>query len=116
MATNSFVQASIGQITKKPGRAPVVRFPWPRKSDPSTGPIVELGVDVVAKKKDIIRIVYKFFKVEGVSMEELLQEVFCAIINKNTTRSAHDPRKSSFGHYVFLVANHTCIGLVHRKK
>jgi len=73
-------------------------------------------VDVEEKMHDIIRIVYKYFKVMDVSMEELLQEVFTAIIHKNRTRSAHDPRKSSFGHYVYMVANNVCINLVHKNR
>lgn len=87
------------------------KLPWPRTSG-----TVQLGVDVVAKKQDIIKLVHKFFKVEGVPMEELLQEVYTAIIHKNYTKSAHDPRKSSFGHYIYMVANNVCINLVHKKK
>jgi hypothetical protein len=86
-------------------------------SDPDeNGKIAPLGVDVVAKRQDIIKIVHKFFKVENVPMNELLQEVYVAVIHKNCTRSAHDPRKSSFGHYVYMVANNVCINLVHRKR
>jgi hypothetical protein len=95
------------------------KLPWPRFSshDPEDkGPVVALGIDVVAKQQDIIKIVHKFFHVEDISMDELLQEVYVAIIHKNHTRSACDPRKSSFGHYVFIVANNVCINLVHKKK
>ena len=49
-------------------------------------------------------------------MEELLQEVYAAILHKNYSKSAHDPRKSSFGHYVYMIANNVCINLVHKKK
>ena len=89
------------------------RFPWPRCA--FDNPNIQLGVDVVAKEKDIIKIVHKFFRVNNISMEELLQEVFVTIIHKNRTRSAHDPRKSSFGHYVYMVANNVCVNLVHRR-
>jgi DNA-directed RNA polymerase specialized sigma24 family protein len=89
------------------------RLPWPRKADDGKTP---LGVDVDAKRMDIVKIVHKYFKVHGVEMNELLQEVYLAIIHKNYGRSAHDPRKSSFGHYVYMVANNVCINLVHRKK
>lgn len=93
------------------------RLPWPRKSDPDdNGKIVDIGIDVVAKNKDIIKLVYKFFSVGNIPMEELLQEVFVAIIHKNCTKSAHDPRKSSLGHYVYMVANNVCINLVHKSK
>ena len=103
-------------IIQTDGKAPKKkpeRFPWPRYSEDNK---VMLGVDVLAKKIDIEKIVHKFFKVDGYSMEDLLQEVFTAIIHKNTTRSAHDPRKSSFGHYVYMVANNVCINLVSKKK
>jgi hypothetical protein len=89
------------------------RLPWPRSSEDE--PHVPLGVDVREKKPDIIKLVHKFFWVSDVPMEELLQEVYLAILHKNLTRSAHDPRKSSFGHYVYMVANNVCINLVHRK-
>ena len=90
------------------------RLPWPRTAEDDSK--VVLGVDILKKKPDIEKIVHKFFKVEGYSMEDLLQEVYTAIIHKNTTRSAHDPRKSSFGHYVYMVANNVCINLVSKKK
>jgi DNA-directed RNA polymerase specialized sigma24 family protein len=102
------------QVPGKPLKKTPDRLPWPRLADDDRK--TPLGVDVVAKEKDIIRIVHKFFKVEDVPMEELIQEVYVAIIHKNYTRSAHDPRKSSFGHYVYMVANNVCINLVHRKR
>jgi hypothetical protein len=110
----------ISRVVKIPGK-PLKkhpdRLPWPRLSSPDEqGRIVALGVDVVAKRQDIIKIVHKFFKVNNIPMEELLQEVYVAIIHKNFTRSAHDSRKSSFGHYVYMVANNVCINLVHRKR
>ncbi len=89
------------------------RLPWPRMADDGSTP---LGVDVVAKKTDITKIVHKYFRVSEVPMEELMQEVFLAIVHKNCGRSAHDPRKSSFGHYVYMIANNICINLVHRKR
>lgn len=97
---------------KSPKKKPE-RYPWPRYSEDQR---VLLGVDVLKKKIDIEKIVHRFFKVDGYSMEDLIQEVFTAIIHKNTTRSAHDPRKSSFGHYVYMVANNVCINLVSKKK
>jgi len=101
------------QIPAKPSKKVPDRLPWPRVAEDNK---TELGVDVIAKERDIIRLVHKFFKVEGVPMEELIQEVYVAIIHKNHTRSAHDPRKSSFGHYIYLVSNHVCCNLVHRRK
>lgn len=88
------------------------RFPWPRKSEEG----VELGVDVNKRRGEIVKLVHRFFHVPGVSMEELLQEVYATILYKNTTRSAHNPQKSSFGHYVYMVANNVCIQFVNRAK
>ncbi|HED06468.1 MAG TPA: hypothetical protein ENI61_07275 [Ignavibacteria bacterium] len=85
---------------------------WPRKAEDGT----PIGIDVEVKRPDIIKIVHRYFKVSSISMEELLQEVFLAIAHKNHGKSAHDPRKSSFGHYIYMVSNNVCINLVNRKK
>jgi len=100
------------KILNEPIIDPGEKLQWPRCAEDGTS----LGIDVEAKRKDIIKIVYKHFKVPEISMNELLQEVFVAILHKNYTRSAHNPKKSSFGHYVFMVANNVCINLVHKKK
>lgn len=100
------------QLVGKPVKRPPEKLPWPRKAEDGT----DLGVNVQTKRQDIVKIVYKHFKVPEVSMDELLQEVFLAIVHKNRGNSAHDPRKSSFGHYVYMVANNVCINLVQRKK
>lgn len=116
-------QAKTIRVPGKPLKRTPERLPWPRFSkkeeDEKTGklmPSVPLGIDVVAKKLDVTKIVHKFFRVADVPMEELLQEVFVAIIHKNYTRSAHNPNKSSFGHYVYMVANNVCVNLVHKKR
>lgn len=101
------------KIPGKPLKKAPERLPWPRLADDQK---TLLGVDVLLKRQDIIKITHKYFRVENISMEELLQEVYVAIIHKNHTHSAHDPRKSSFGHYVYMIANNVCINLVHRKK
>lgn len=100
-------------IEQKPVRRPPERLPWPRMAEDGVTP---LGVNVEEKRQDIVRIVYKHFRVPDVSYDELLQEVFLAIIHKNHGNSAHNPKKSSFGHYVYMIANNVCINLVHRKK
>src|SRR5271157_2306728 len=104
--------AKVIQISRKPLKKAPDKLPWPRNAEDGT----PLGIDVVAKEKDVIKLVHKFFKVEGISMEELKQEVYVAIIHKNYTRSAHDPRKSSFGHYVYMITDNVCKNLIHRKK
>jgi hypothetical protein len=107
-------QAKTIRVPGKPLKRTPDKLPWPRFSEED--PKVPLGIDVIAKKLDVTKIVHKFFRVEGYSMEELLQEVFVAIIHKNCTRSAHNPNKSSFGHYVYMVANNVCVNLVHKKR
>lgn len=111
---SSSQRTRIVPVTEAPVKRPPERLKWPRCS--VDNPAVPLGVDVEAKRHDIIKIVHKHFHVPEVPMDELLQEIYLAIIHKNYTRSAHDPRKSSFGHYVYMVANNVCINLVHRKK
>lgn len=113
MANLSSSKITIVKSSTRPKEKPD-RLPWPRSA--SDNPAVHLGVDVVAKRQDIIKLVHKFFYVDTVPMEELLQEVYLAILHKNHTRSAHDPRKSSFGHYVYMIANNVCINLVHKKR
>jgi hypothetical protein len=108
---NSVKQVRRVRLSQRPVREPN-KLPWPRFTDGGD----PLGIDVKAKREDIIKIVYKYFKVSEYPMEELLQEVFAAILHKNYTLSAHNPTKSSFGHYVFMVANNVCINLVHKKK
>ncbi len=111
-------KSKVVKVPGKPPKAPPVRLPWPRNSepDPITGAVVAVGVDLKVKRQDIIKIVHKFFKVDGVSMDDLLQEVYVAIAHKNHTPSAHNPKKSSFGHYVYMIANNVCINLVHKSK
>lgn len=114
---DSGIKNNILVVGESPAKSKPERLPWPRLSEPEEGKEqVQLGVDVNAKRQDILKIVYKHFRVKEVSMEELLQEVFLAILHKNGTRSAHDPRKSSFGHYVYLVANNVCINIVNKRK
>lgn len=107
-------KSRVMKVDSSPAKKVAEKLPWPRKSPDDQQ--VALGVDVVAKQTDIVKIVHKYFRVPDYPMEELLQEIFLAIIHKNHTRSAHDPRKSSFGHYVYMVADHVCINIVHRKR
>jgi RNA polymerase sigma factor (sigma-70 family) len=107
------ISAKSKSISKKKPRE-IVRYPWPRTAADDES--VHLGIDIIKKRPDIIKLVHKFFHVDGIAMEELLQEVYLAIMHKNYSKSAHDPRKSSFGHYVYMIANNVCINLVHKKK
>lgn len=114
MAISTGGQIRIVKTSSKPRKAPPEKFPWPRSApdDPS----VQLGIDVVAKLQDITKIVHKHFHIPDVPMEELMQEIFATIIHKNYTKSAHDPRKSSFSHYVYMISDNVCINIINRKK
>lgn len=101
------------RVKNSPTKKPIQRLPWPRMADDGVTPV---GIDVKEKRQDIIKLTYKYFRVSHISMDELLQEIYLAIIHKNHSGSAHDPRKSSFGHYVCMVANNICINLVNRRK
>lgn len=99
-------------MKKAPTKRIIQRYPWPRSAEDGT----PLGINVAEKRQDIVKIVYKYFRVPGVTMDELLQEVFLAILHKNHGNSAHDPRKSSFGHYVHLIADRVCCNIVNKRK
>lgn len=99
-------------VKGSPTKKPIQRLPWPRNSEDGT----PIGIDVEAKRADIIKLTYKYFRVANVPMDELLQEIFLAILHKNQGNSAHDPRKSSFGHYVCMIANNVCINFANKRK
>lgn len=99
-------------VKGSPTKKPIQRLPWPRSAEDGT----PIGIDVDAKRNDIIKLTYKYFRVANVSMDELLQEIFLAILHKNQGNSAHDPRKSSFGHYVCMIANNVCINFANKRK
>lgn len=86
-----------------PARAPWL--PWPRAAEDGT----PLGVDLSAAAEDVRRIMLKHFRntPSGVEFEDYYQEVCTKIASRNHMPSAHDPRKSSLGHYVYMVANAT---------
>lgn len=90
------------------------RLPWPRTAPDN--PSIQLGVNVKEKEQDIKKLVHKFFRIRDYDMNDILQEVYTTILNKNFTNSAHDPRKSSFGHYVYLISRNVIINLVNKKK
>lgn len=73
------------------------------------------GIDLAKKANDIRRIVLKHFRVPGVHPDDLVQEVYLAILRGNALPSAFDPARSSFSHYVYIVARSTAIALVGRE-
>jgi RNA polymerase sigma factor (sigma-70 family) len=68
-----------------------------------------VGVDVIKKRKDIERLLYKAcggaIKKYGYEFDDLLQEVFIGILKRNKGQGAYDPSRSAFSHYIILVCN-----------
>jgi len=79
-------------------------------------PEISMGINVEQKMEDIKKIVYKYFHVPNIPMDDLVQEVYVAILHKNNGKSAHNPTKSSFGHYVYMVANNVSTNMVNRNR
>lgn len=81
-------------------------LPWPRLAEDGVTP---LGIDVVAKVADIRKLAVAGFgraaEETGVGVEDLVQTVLLAIFRRNRMPCAFDPRRSSLGHYVHLVAD-----------
>jgi DNA-directed RNA polymerase specialized sigma24 family protein len=83
-------------------RAPYL--PWPRAAEDGT----ELGVDLSVSAEAVAALVRRNFRAPpGVDMDDYCQEVCLRIAARNHMPSAHDPRKSSLGHYVYMVASAT---------
>ena len=68
----------------------------------------ELGIDLNVYHKDVRRLFYAGFSKRvarmGYDPEEVLQEIYKGILIRNNGKCPHDPRKSSLGHYVHMVA------------
>lgn len=77
-------------------------LPWPRDSEDGT----PLGVDLSARSGEVRALMMKSFRrpPPGMEFDDYLQEVLMTIARRNCMPSAHDPRRSSFSHYVHLVA------------
>ena len=68
-----------------------------------------LGIDLQKRGHEVRKLFYAGFarKVafRGYDPEEVLQELYKAILIRNRGKCPWDPKKSSFGHYVHMVAN-----------
>jgi hypothetical protein len=83
-------------------RAP--HLPWPRCAEDGT----HLGVDLSASASEVREVVRKYFRAPaGHEIDDYCQEVCVRIAARNHMPSAHDPRKSSLRHYIYMVANAT---------
>lgn len=70
--------------------------------------VSNMGIDIVKKKKDIEKIFYAYYAKravsEGLSVEDLLQEVFKGLLVRNKGKGAWNPSRGSFGSYVHMVS------------
>lgn len=83
-------------------RAPYL--PWPRCAEDGT----QLGVDLSQAEGEVREVVRKYFRAPpGYEIDDYCQEVCVRIAARNHMPSAHDPRKSSLRHYIYMVANAT---------
>jgi hypothetical protein len=78
-----------------------------------------LGIDLKGRWHEVIKLLFKGFgrKIHsaGYNPEDVIQEVFKGILIRNQGKCPWDARKSSFGHYVWLVCS--CVmSNYHRKQ
>ncbi len=79
-------------------------MPWPRCAEDGT----QLGVDLSTAEREVREVVRKHFRAPpGFEIDDYCQEVCVRIAARNHMPSAHDPRKSSLRHYIYMVANAT---------
>ena len=87
-------------------------LPWPRLADDGVTP---LGIDLKVKHHDVLKLVRKRCRFEGLDPDDLLQEVYAAILRKNLTASAWDARRAGFGKYVVMVGRNTALHMLEKK-
>lgn len=72
-------------------------------------------INVAAKYQDIRRIVLKHFSVPSIHPDDLVQDVVLRILEQNALPCAWDPSRSSFSHYVYMVAGNVAAKLARRE-
>lgn len=89
-------------------RAP--HLPWPRAAEDGT----QLGVDLSVAAGEVRDVVRRYFRAPpGHEIDDYCQEVCVRIAARNHMPSAHDPRKSSLKHYIYMVADATGANMAH---
>ena len=77
-----------------------------------------LGIDLVNRSHEVAKLFYAGFGqrvyAAGYEPEDVLQEVYKGLLTRNTGTCPWDPNKSSFGHYVHMVAG-CIVANYHRK-
>lgn len=68
-----------------------------------------VGIDLAARGGEVRKLFFSQFggqvMASGLDPEDVLQEVYKGILIRNSGRCPFDVRKSSFGHYVYMVIN-----------
>lgn len=79
-----------------------------------------LGIDIIAKGKDIKAIFYKHYSKICLSAnydpEEMLQEVFLGILSRNGGSCPFDATKSSFSTYIVMVCRCVVFNVLNKEK
>lgn len=90
-----------------PIRKPALFLKWPRSA--ADDPSIQLGVDVAKRSKEVEAIVKTYISQAGLPdslpPEDFLQEVLIVLCRRNHNRCAWDPRRGTFGHYVWMIAS-----------
>ena len=83
-----------------------------------TAPVGPLGIDLVNRSHEVAKLFYAGFGqrvfAAGYDPEDVLQEVYKGLLTRNKGKCPWDARKSSFGHYVHMVAG-CIVANYHRK-
>ena len=108
-AHGRFLVKQAKEKSEKPKKSRTKDLPWPRMGDDNTTP---LGVDLKAKFEDIKKIIAKGrFKAKGIDDDDFLGELLLLIQRRNHMPSAYDPRKLTFGGYIYMIAKNLAINL-----
>ena len=82
-------------------------------------PKVKLGIDLETRSHEVRKILFASFgykiHYKKYDPEDVLQEVYKGILTRNNGKCPWDIRKSSFGHYVYMVCN-CVLSNYHRKQ
>jgi DNA-directed RNA polymerase specialized sigma24 family protein len=104
-------------------KTPIDLLPWPRFADDDVTP---LGVDLARPRRagsppayeELRKLVASSLRTAALPLEldDVVQSVALAIVRRNRTSSAYDPRLSSFGHYIWQVAGNVVGHLMEKRR
>lgn len=111
-----FMNVALARLTVAPATAsrprPALRAAAVTTSQP------ELGIDLAARGHEVRKLLFAGFGARimrsGYDPDEVLQEVYRGILARNRGKCPFDVKKSSFGHYVHMVAE--CVLLNYHRR